>query len=101
MAFDHAAYTAMRAAEEARKTLAERLRTGAEDLCPLLAQAGARALLTEAADAIDHLHGVITRQRREANEAEREFQREARDIAAEARWQEREEQEARGGFGGY
>jgi hypothetical protein len=98
MAFDHAAYIAMRAAEEARKSLSARLRLGANELGPLSAAA---ALMTEAADAIDHLHGVIARQRREANEAEREFQREARDIAAEARRQEREEQDARGGWGGY
>jgi len=95
MAFD---YEAMRAAQEARKSIAARLRLAAAELGGPLSVAA--VLMTEAAEAIDHLHGVIDKQRREANEAEREFQREARDIAAEARWQERQEHDERG-FGGY
>jgi hypothetical protein len=40
---------------------------------------------------IERLNAVIEAMKKEAREAEREFQREARDIAAEARWSEREE----------
>jgi hypothetical protein len=36
---------------------------------------------------------TIEQERKNAREAEREFSREARDIAAEATWQERERQE--------
>lgn len=72
-------YDSMRAATEARKTLAARLRaTPADDVT--------RVYFNEAADAIDYLHAQIDRMRREAIEEQREFQREAREIAAEARW---------------
>lgn len=43
---------------------------------------------------IEHLQGVVQRQQKDAAEAEREFRREARDIAAEARWEGQEETRA-------
>lgn len=36
---------------------------------------------------IDRLTALVKQQRKDAAEEQREFQREARDIAAEARWQ--------------
>jgi F0F1-type ATP synthase membrane subunit b/b' len=60
-----------------RQSLVERLRASGCALC------------SEAAD-------VIEQMRRDAHETQMEFQREARDIAAEARWQAREEFEDRG-----
>jgi hypothetical protein len=84
-------YAVWRAANEARKTLPTRLRENA-DLHGALTP-----LLREAADAIDHLQRTIDQQRRDAIEAEREFGREARDIAAEAAWQARQGED----FGSY
>lgn len=92
MPFDHQAYQAARAAAESRKTLAQRCRT-------VPATGAASATLGEAADAIDYLHAQIDRMRREAIEEQREFQREARDIAAEARWEARAEADDRAAFG--
>ena len=85
-------YQAVRAAAEARKTLAARLRaTPTDDVT--------RVYFNEAADAIDHLHAEIARIRREAIEEQREFQREARDMAAEARWQAQADAEGRAAYG--
>lgn len=60
-----------------RKTLQQELREAAAsvDSCRAVSE-----LMVRAADRIDALH-------REMRDAEREFQREARDIAAETRWQ--------------
>ncbi len=49
------------------------------------------ALCAEAAD-------VIEQMRRDAREEQREFQREARDIAAEARWDALREADERGTY---
>jgi histidinol dehydrogenase len=57
-----------------RVSLMTELRTAAE-----AADQGTADLLRRAADRIDALH-------KEMSEAERDFQREARDIAAESRW---------------
>lgn len=46
-----------------------------------------RVLLKE----IERLQALVKQQQKDAAEAEREFSREARDIAAEARWEARQE----------
>jgi hypothetical protein len=48
---------------------------------------------------VDRLNALVEQQRKDAREAEREFQREARDIAAEASWQERQSHD--GDYGSY
>lgn len=82
-------YHAARAAAEARKTLAARLRAG-----PVTPE-----LIEEAAAAFDHLHAQIDRQRRDAIEEQREAQRDARAAATEGYWQGRQESE--GSYGSY
>lgn len=47
-------------------------------------------LITQLVAELKAANQTIAAQRKERAEAEREFQREARDIAAEARWQERQ-----------
>lgn len=86
-------YAAMRAAEEARKTLAKRLHERASQQLNLHRgwdPGGVARLLREAADAIDYLHGQIAQLRQDARDEQREAQREVRDAVAEARWQARE-----------
>lgn len=90
MVTDHAA---MRAAAEARKTVAARLRAMTIDYDKSEMPGEARPIgvacadLREAADAIDYLHGQIAQLRQDMREEQREAQREVRDAVAEARWQ--------------
>ena len=79
-------YTAMRAAEEARKRLPARLRAEAEDRSGAWPQSIV-PLLIEAAAAIDHLYGRIAQLQKDAREEQLEAQRDARASAAEAYWQ--------------
>lgn len=76
-------YAAMRAAAEARKTLAARLRllaTAEPALAP------ERTLMLEAAEAIDYLQAQVDQQRRDAIEEQRDANRAIRDAVAEDRW---------------
>ena len=74
-------YAAMRAAAEARKTIAARLREA-----NLSQPAEVIALLHEGAAAIDHLHTTIEQMRRDAKEAERDAREDIRYAVAEAGW---------------
>lgn len=87
MTFD---YKAMRAAQEARMTLAKRLRE-----TPATGEAS--RVMGEAADAIDYLHAQLGQLRKDLNEEVREAGREVRAAATEAYWQGRQGED----FGSY
>lgn len=88
----HENYLKYKAAADARKTLAARLRAAASShTCgPETYASDAERFMNEAADAIDYLHAQIAAMRREASEEAREAQRDARESFAEGQASARE-----------